>query len=492
MSSSAPSAALLIGVGDYSIYDQSVGNPRGTSDLKGPPHDVRAWAGITSALGLAHISACASPAVEASKLQFGPTPPAVTCSGATRAEILAAIERFASHIESAGGGRGLLVWSGHGALLPEGPALCPADTTGADLQNAISFTELAALLESVAPRTNLTVIIDACHAAPILRGTSGLLALGRRGLGSASTGKLAKSAFRLRPYDILLSACGPLQTAQEYHFMGRWHGAFSWATIVTLERWGIYDDDGVRYFGIAYDKLITEVNELLAQTGFVQKAELRAPPTAHSLAAFHPRTAERPALPAGPVEGDSSEIDPGQSSGVQDVVYEIRDGNGANIIGTVLVVGSSSISLNGYTWSANREYWFWNNSPYPTTNFLLRIAPNQSPSGIVPADAWIFPNGSFPSESQNWQVNLTNGAWFLIEQGEPGAFVRKGWMKNKGDSVHWYEYGNSNHVAAPYFKLTTSAPYLRFTYFPNGPDGNPQDVLVNVSYLANSLLQDPS
>src|SRR5262249_24245822 len=103
--------AVLIGVDDYSVYDASVSNPKGSSSLSRSRNDVRAFFRLCRQLGFAaeNIRVLTSPKLRANELDGGPLPENVF--EANGAQIEAAPEWLSSKLVGRTAPIGLLTFS---------------------------------------------------------------------------------------------------------------------------------------------------------------------------------------------------------------------------------------------------------------------------------------------------------------------------------------------------------------------------------------------
>lgn len=152
--------ALLIGVGDYSQLDRSLGRPQGANDLRGADNDVEAMARLVRIMDVPsdHIRVLSTPlygpndfpavAVGRVPITGAVSSETITATGraavqpitmemscatfgyATRREILAGLSWLSDRLEAHPGSTGIVYYSGHSVLTEQGHlCLCPADTT---------------------------------------------------------------------------------------------------------------------------------------------------------------------------------------------------------------------------------------------------------------------------------------------------------------------------------------------------------------------------
>ncbi len=207
--------ALLVGVSDYRAFDLSAGQPRGTSDLYGPPQNLAAMWDFCLGLGYpaADIGLLASPLVP----PRGGHP--ALYAAATRETVLDGVRALAERLASSAESQGLIWFSGHGDELEGvGPVLCTEDTELRDgtLRNVVTLAEIAAILETHAPGRAVTLVLDSCSSGMPSPRTNRTL------------GRL-RGVARLRDGDTLISATGPGQVGVEIQVDGVWRGALTWA-----------------------------------------------------------------------------------------------------------------------------------------------------------------------------------------------------------------------------------------------------------------------
>lgn len=279
--------ALLVGVDDYRAYDRSKGNPAGTSDLRAGGNDVLAFYRTCRRLGIPkeNIHVLTSPKVPLSKLGEPGENARARKDGigylgkATGAEIRAELAWLGKKLARASKGgeapAGLFTYSGHGDFHGASLALCPSDVragAGGDLEGAIGFDEIAAILGARAGASeNLTVVLDCCHAgAAAAKGPWG----GRSG-GTSLTGRsppadLSPTSLGAR----MLMAAKAGEVAYQSTFDERHHGALTWASAVVLEQWTIASEHAGSYVTITHGELRSRAQRLLDALSFGQTVTL--------------------------------------------------------------------------------------------------------------------------------------------------------------------------------------------------------------------------
>jgi hypothetical protein len=473
MTSSSPKAALLVGVNDYAAYDASLANALGTSNLRGALADVKCWYVNARRLGIPaeNIEVRTSPLltaadmpIDATGTRFGP---------ATHDAILDGVQALGARLGSGGLAQGLLTWSGHGASGADGALLCPSDVTGTTLENAISYTKLAAALDAHVPAHALTIVLDTCHAAPSRFGGR-LLPQPTRFLGAPGT---AAATPKVRSQDRVLAACGAGGTSQEYHFQGVWHGAFTWAATTVLERWPGNESEGAHYISIDYAELLTRTAAVLQGAAFSQVPRWSGPEGDAAVPFGYPSSAagapESEQANGGPLQ----EIDPGQQLGI----YILKNLQGTSTLGYVV---AAAVDQNG--WKAGNEYWVWQNTSarFPTSGWTLAPFTGALPGWAIPANAITFESNTFPSTTGQVTPQL-GGPWFAINV--PPTTTSIGWLNpnptnGAPTSTTWYEVAAGS---APPYIATVGGPLLRFAQV------TLPGTLYNVSVVTDPLSTNP-
>ncbi len=464
MHSTQPKAALLVGVNDYAAYDASLGNVAGTSDLRGAVADVKAWYVIARRLGIPaeQIEVRTSPEltaadmpIDATGTRFGP---------ATRAAILDGLQALGAALHGTGVtpglAQGLLTWSGHGAAQggserEAGTALlCPADVTGPELAQAISYEKLAEALDAFVPEHALTIVLDTCHAGPS-RFDGRLVPRATRFLGSAEA---PVGVPVVRTHDRVLAACGAGATSQEYHFQGVWHGAFTWAATTVLERWPDQEYEGASYIGIDHTDLLGRTAALLQGAAFAQTAQYSGPAGDATVPFGYPTSKRTAPGESAPEETKLQQIDPGQDIGI----YIIKDLLGTTVLGFVI-----STKVNSGVWKAKNEYWAWKTgvglTPFPTTGWTLSTFTGTLPNWVTPAASITFVNKPFPATSGTEATDPQTGAWFALDTGSGTPCT--GWfnavsVSGAPNTNNWFQFGASGSV--PPWIIDLGGPAVRF------------------------------
>ncbi|HND33948.1 MAG TPA: caspase family protein, partial [Myxococcota bacterium] len=161
-----PIRALIIGVADYPALDPA-------QTALGADHDAVAWSAIARALGYRTDQIFVRRSPPLSKSISAPyLPPAENRKGAKAAKVLKAIQKLINSLRADPGGRGLLVYSGHGTVINGKLHLCPEDTAweNGSLVNTISIDQILDMIGDALP--GLTVVLDCCFAGA-LEGSGG-------------------------------------------------------------------------------------------------------------------------------------------------------------------------------------------------------------------------------------------------------------------------------------------------------------------------------
>jgi len=481
-------AALVIGVDQYRSL-----SPDGAADLKGARHDAVAWASTARALGIEQIRVLASPPLTAADLPFDAT--GVTFGEATASQITNGVAWLAEAIGGQDAGQGMLAYSGHGSSDGSTLVLCPSDVRP-DLSNAVPYSQIANLLSARAPRTNVTIFLDTCHAAPPHNVTGLLGAIGRRAQVAHGV-SVAGLRRELRAGDLVFAACRPAETSQEAFLQNGYHGAFTWAATAALSRASRSEDpdSGLSYFNVSYQDLLEQVAGLLRTLGFAQTPVLEGPPALLALPLLHPKTLPQPQPEVGPFTG-GREVLPEETEGGQPMgyaAYEITPFYGGAPIGHLIATGQQSVTIQNQSWPAQREYWFWQGAPWPQGGFRLALVASASLPPLQPNNATQFESKPFPplSGAKNYYISQNND-WFSISFSTDSAAIPIAWLKVKPTENKWYEYsdvawetagGQPTVMPQPWLIVVQEGEtlpggipygnhYLQFRYAPGGPNAS--------------------
>jgi hypothetical protein len=299
--------ALFIGVEDYRLFDASLGQPAGSSDLPGARADALAFLRICAELGIPaeNMRILTSPRLEPAAAGGVPA----ECLGdATQASILKGLEWLAERLGSSARPPGLLTYSGHGDWLEgQGLVICPSDTSGPNLKGAIPFKQIQSIFEAQRAMASLTVVLDTCHSGAARAGAG-------RAAGSL-TGRSLPVGLEggIPPLgDRVIAACKPSQLAWRGRFSGVGRGALSWAVGSTLEQWSPRPEGRHVELDLSYGELLTRVQSLLSALSFEQTPELRGRPGTAKTPFFHagPGGAKEPTNADPTAVGTSMEVMP--------------------------------------------------------------------------------------------------------------------------------------------------------------------------------------
>ena len=273
-----PTYALLIGISDYSVHEDSRRSPRGSSALPAGKNDALAFLRICGELGIApeNIHLLTSPALAPG--DTGGSVPGYT-GPATRAEIEAQLVWLSSQLARGAGSEdapvGMLAYSGHGDFAGESLALCPSDVRvkpGAgpadDLENVVGFDRVDEILRAhPGAAERLTVVLDCCHAPAAAAWGPGQ----RSSLTGRGPSKLAQRSLG----GGLIMASEPGELARQGVFGGRAHGACSWALSVVADTWRAHSDRGAGHLVISQGDLVRRAQMLLDALSIPQTILLR-------------------------------------------------------------------------------------------------------------------------------------------------------------------------------------------------------------------------
>jgi Caspase domain len=408
--------AVLIGVDDYSAFDASREQPRGTSDLKGSRNDVRAFWRLCRLLGYrpANIRVLTSPVIDFHELEGASSE---SVYPATQAEILDKTRWLAEKLGQASRPTGLLTYSGHGdRLAGEGKALCPSDVTwegeGGEggLAHAVSFQALNERLTHRGATENLTVVLDTCHAGAgaATQATKGSpLSLTRR-----APAALAASSAPGHEQIVgrVLCASRGDQVAYQTMLDGRYRGLFSWALSAAMEQWRATQEGYSVRLDLSYGKLVQTAERLMSALWFDQAPELEGPEGLADLAVFHRgltgHAGETTALPNGAFL--TEQID-GGTFVYRKLVMSFPDGSQ---LATVYVFNQAIGSF-----VTGKEYWYVNVSTLGNLGtYALTIGVTDSSSTTPPSDPNYaveqrFTQSQSPGWGTGWTTDPTSGGY---------------------------------------------------------------------------------
>lgn len=363
MPKSKPHAyALLIGVNDYAAYDASANLEAGTSDLHGAMHDVRQYWRMARALGIpaANIRVAGAPgdgeAFDASTLSGDSDAAQVT--GASLAEIKAGLTWLTSKLDTSGVSAGMISISSHGSYdADRGSLICASDTRldGDRLTGALPMSALFSRLAGRPQETPVTVFLDACDAG---RGAN---AQGDRGraLRGGMAGVRKQHALKRRSDDLVLAASAPGSESYEISVDDTVRGAFSWAALAVLERWGIHRTATDTHFDITYGDLRLRVDALLKAMHVEQTAHFDAQAGQAARKVFAELRGIESGTPDRPAFSGGREISPGTNGHILE--YKVMKGTSSTHRATICVPGED---CEKYGWEKGKMYWFNNSSAW--------------------------------------------------------------------------------------------------------------------------------
>jgi hypothetical protein len=400
--------ALLIGIDDYGAYDRSAGLAPGTSDLRGAVNDVRLYWRTFQNLGIPprNVRVLTTPRLDADDLG---APSAVTCGEASRAGIENGLDWLRDVVRHDRGARGIVTFCGHGDTDARGLLLCPSDVERG-LSMAIPFNDVAARLDDRRPGTDITLFLDACHAAAGAVGSSDVRTRSLRG--GASVGDAERRLKRAE--DVVLAASGPDEPSYEYLLHGAWQGAFTWAVTSLLDRWGVSPNGS--YFGLSYRELMQRARHVLANLAVEQRPVYAGPAEeAHNLV-LGGRAAEPKAEK--PQEGVMREVPPGMQG------YILKNQSGTSI--GYIDVTTSTIKWN---WTSSSAAW-------PSYFTLTQAGTKPTSTPYVETTT----HESFPWTSGSYSLS---GVQYEIKQN--GSIV--GYMKRTSTALVWYKISSGSQFA---------------------------------------------
>lgn len=448
--------ALLVGVGRYDAFD-----PTGAANLHGPPHDVQAWWRIARDLGIPpeNIRVCADPAPVVDGL---PGWSRATITGATRAELVDALGWLAARLDGVDGQKALLTWSSHGTRTPEGQVFCPSDLTaeGTTLHNALTTTEVKALLGRRAPRTRVTAFVDTCHNAT---GFTDDQIVGRAlpwpHAAPAATHQpdaVGHGAFG----DLVVSSSEPGTVSYEVPAVGVIRGGFSFTASNLIHRWGAADAAGGATAGLTYATLVKGTRVMLRGLAVPQSPVYIGDPLLADTRVFS-SFGDRVIGDAPAQTLDGSEIWPGVPTGK---VYSapIHTSDGKSRMGTLFLTGDDAPK----GWTSNTQYWEWNNSNWqdgwPTSSGFEVDAPTEmsSPGSPPTGNVSSFGLSSLVPVDPSESYTLPVGAWSIaVESGSKWVTIGYMWINIWTNSLYTFSV-----QSAPASTLLAKQQPLQFGY----------------------------
>ncbi len=466
--------ALLIGVQDYSSYDISLDQPRGTSDLKGAVNDARAFYRQCILAGFSpdNIRVLTSPKL--SPADLGPTATRSNVREATQDEIVEGLHWLVRSIAGHEPASGLLTFSGHGRVDDGGVDLCPSDLTGS-LDQVVSVEALVDRLAATRAGARLTLFLDCCHAQAGKNRGDNLVAQTQAKAASFRESVIEKAheKGRTRAENILrrlqdkaaqrkvsrggtlervLSACQPDQVSEWSVFDGEWRGAFSWALSSAMGQWQTSDEDGVIHFDVSHEELLRRARALLSALSFDQVPTLIGPEPAGALPLLYPgREAPANATSREPTQARcGGQIDGGMRDFRVYSLALIRADQSQLPIARMVVTNArgeegtfyyqSSGGVQSLAMVPDRETWFTNASA------LAQLA-----SGVAAGGTLHFSRMNTTEGSADWK-------WSDVSEASPIAMGPCTQLETAAASCTWSRTTEEFPVGSLAFGSSTSSP----------------------------------
>jgi Caspase domain len=379
-----PTRALLIGVDDYTTFDDS-----GKSNLKGSRNDVALLASyLMEVLGVRPeniIALCTPTMTEHDLKQYEQYEHYERLKeikweqwrGATGEDVRKGLDWL---LDGSKKGTALLTFSGHGAALSGGePALCLGDTAKDFPSGVLPLRALRDQVKNAGANERLIALFDCCHVASRspherLRGTA---------LPSARTAEdVARRSELFQVSDRVLLAARPGKHAYQMRLGGRWHGALTFTLVTAAERW--LGENEMSHG--AYKHVMKRAKGSLAALGVPQKPELLVPDKQlmqdrNMKIRNHPFLGVKP----GPTQRkpDAAKV----AVQLNPDYYTIKDANGF-LWAEILATGDSTVTVivNGSRTdlTPKTEFWYTNTESGSfgasgiTIKGSLGVSPNQA------------------------------------------------------------------------------------------------------------------
>ncbi len=451
--------ALFIGVENYSVFDVSLGQKLGTSDLSGARVDALAFFKICIDMGIPAENMRILTAPKLTPEEAGAIP--ATCLGdATAASSVEGATWLSERMGTPNGPPGLLTYSGHGDWLEgQGLVLCPSDTSGPNLKNALPYSKIEGIFGTRGVAGNLTTLLDTCHSGS---GTAG----GTKRHSSSLTGRTLPSRMvgEIRHLgDRLLAACEADQLAWRSKFSGVWRGAFSWAVGATLEQWTARMDGENVELNLSYGELLERTNKLLLALSFEQTAVLQG----------RPGTARTPFFHSGPGgANEETSKDPTASDTPEQIDPQVKIGLSLSWYPSA----TWEIVSNGVSPPSGSGYNAWTEVWAVDSNFVNQLG------GARPGDTLTMTPQTF---REPWPAgaftNPTASLWTQLGSAPSG-------------DVFAYSDTGSNTFVALTFNLTAGTPWTGAVNWlaaaPTGGSGPPTSIVGSstISFTYSSSL----
>lgn len=429
------SCALVIGVNDYSTFSES-----GKDNLVGSVNDAIQAARLALDLGcpVENIHLClADPDKTTEQLQaeIDPALSGAHVAGATRTDILKCLGWLACALNRPQS-KGLLWFSGHGFADAKGPGLCPTDIRPGDGEprNIIRNADILERLTSRHDESNLMVVIDACHSSAANRHSMRPRAL------SASLSMSARSAVDVayEQYgNVVAVAARTHEQGWELTGAGAHHGAFSWAMLTVLRRWGVVGRDlggrVDRFVDLTYADLMDKVRRLLETLEVPQRPVLYVPQAMLNRTVFHGFGNDD--MESGrPSDRGGRELFPGAGGAVLPYTIASADSGGATAL---YIAGPGLKGVAAKNWRSETLYL---DGPLPKGDFKtwggvgdvgVAMAAKEHWPAYEDANLKVYTGGTLVPE---WLI--TTGDFFGPKGG--GYTVVGGLSMGTDGSLHWY------------------------------------------------------
>ena len=227
--------ALLIGVDDYSIFDDC-------SDLKGSRNDVLVLASYcVQVLGIpaGNIHVLTSPKLKVEHLVARDSIPglkeltAENMGEATEQEVKKGLGWL---LDRAHHGGALLAFSGHGAWSKDqGPLLCLTDAVPGFSHGVLSLRDLGHDIKKAGAKDRLIALFDCCHVAAPTNHHRRMHAKALPHGGTADDVKGDDDLFNVS--NRVLLGAKPGKEAYQALLGGKWSGGLTFALVAAAERW---------------------------------------------------------------------------------------------------------------------------------------------------------------------------------------------------------------------------------------------------------------
>lgn len=426
--------AVIVGIDDYRAFDASLGQPKGTSDLRGSVNDAGLYLRLARKLGVPaeNTRVLVAPADGAARPALFD---GIEGGAPTQTNMQAAFDWLIDSLKANPGTQAILSYSGHGDSDDENLVICPTDMTASKdgvLHNQIELGGLDSTLKPVADSNLITIFLDCCHAGDVdNNGVRGIRALRPKTRTKAKTRQLSNG----HP---VLAACRATALSSEINFGDTHFGAFSWAVTEVLGRWQEESDGGDASFGIAYGEVPRRTSMLMNAMAIEQSPVYEGAITQRGARVF--TRSDHHTEP--PQPDGHRELDPGDSGIYR--IYYLYDDNGTHII-SILVTGPNYAGLQGY--SANMEYWQLTTSAVSTLKSTGKIQfknhhttnsttskPTSNGFSSLGGQSYALPTQTFAATTSSQSFGFDR----LFEREDGGSAM--GFIWNGGDikAINWF------------------------------------------------------